>query len=295
MSGAEVKSLSVHVDGVFYPEAEARISVFDHGLLYGDGVFEGIRAYEGVVFKLDEHLERLFESAKSIMLTIPHTKEELKIIVVECLRRNGLLTGYVRLMVTRGRGDLGLDPRKCPRPTLLVIARPFPRLYGEEAISAIVASVRRNAVTALNPMVKSLNYLNNVYAKMEANRAGVEEAIMLNQQGYVCEGTGDNIFIAKKRALITPPPSSGALMGITRASVIEIARAEGMPLVERDFTVHELYNADEVFMTGTAAELAAVTKIDGRVIGDGAIGPVTRRLSERFREYVKTHGTKFSL
>jgi len=287
---AEKENL-VYIDGHFLPKSEAKISVYDHGLLYGDGVFEGIRAYNGRVFKLEEHIKRLYHSANSIELSIPMSQEDLKKKILETIRRNGLKDAYARVVVTRGVGDLGLDPRKCPKSSIIIIIiADRITLWKEKSLKAITASTRRNAVTALNPMIKSLNYLNNILAKLEANRANVSEAIMLNQQGLVCEGTGDNIFIVKNRVIATPPPSANILVGVTRDAVIELASKEGLKVEQRDITVHELYNADEAFFTGTAAEVMPLVDVDGRRIGDGEPGPITRRLTKRFNE-IKERGT----
>jgi branched-chain amino acid aminotransferase len=289
---AEKENL-VYIDGYFLPKSEAKISVYDHGFLYGDGVFEGIRAYNGRVFKLEEHIKRLYNSANSIELSIPMSQEDLKKKVLETIRRNGLKDAYVRVVVTRGVGDLGLDPRKCPKSSIIIIADRI-TLWKEKSLKAITASTRRNAVTALNPMIKSLNYLNNILAKLEANRANVSEAIMLNQQGLVCEGTGDNIFIVKNRVIATPPPSANILVGVTRDAVIELASKEGLKVEQRDITVHELYNADEAFFTGTAAEVMPLVEVDGRRIGNGEPGPITRKLMEKFNG-IKESGTPCEL
>ena len=283
----------VYIDGRFLPRSEAKISVYDHGLLYGDGVFEGIRAYNGLVFKLDEHIERLYHSAKSIELDIPMSQKDMKKTILETIRRNGLRDAYVRVVVTRGVGDLGLDPRKCPTPSVIIIADRI-TLWKEKSLKAVTASTRRNALTALNPMIKSLNYLNNILAKLEANRANVSEAIMLNQQGLVCEGTGDNIFIVKDKIIATPPPSASILVGVTRNAVIELAAKEGLRVEQRDITVHELYNADEAFFTGTAAEVTPLVEVDARKIGNGEPGPITRKLMEKFNG-IKESGTPCKL
>jgi len=240
----------VYIDGKYYPKSKAKISVFDHGFLYGDGVFEGIRAYEGYVFKLDEHLDRIYESAKSIELEIPLSKTDLRKTILKTLSRNKLKDAYIRVVISRGLGTLGLNPNLCPKASIVIIADYLAPLYEGKNATAIIASTRRNAVTAINPMVKSLNYLNNILARIEANKASVSEAIMLNQNGTVCEGTGDNIFIVKTEKLITPPPSAAILLGITRNVVIDLAKEEGIKVVEREITVHELYNADEAFFTG---------------------------------------------
>ncbi|MDF9408544.1 branched-chain-amino-acid transaminase [Pelotomaculum isophthalicicum JI] len=286
-------SLIIYLDGEYLPEERAVVSVFDHGLLYGDGVFEGIRAYNGRVFKLHDHLVRLYESARTIGLDIPLTLEEMQEVVLETLRRNNLRSGYIRLVVTRGKGDLGLDPLKCPRPTVFCITASI-RLYPEElyenGLSLITVSTRRNIPVAVTPRVKSLNYLNNIYAKMEANLVGVPEAIMLNSEGYVAEATGDNIFIIKNGVLATPPPYIGLLEGVTRNAVMDLARQAGIPVEEKVFTLHDVYNADECFLTGTAAEVIPTVKVDGRVIADGKPGKITWELISAFRELTKVDG-----
>jgi branched-chain amino acid aminotransferase len=280
----------VYIDGKYVPKSEAKISVFDHGLLYGDGVFEGIRSYEGAVFRLDHHLTRLFESAKSIDLQIPLSYEEFKEAILETLRINKLFDAYVRVVVTRGVGTLGLTPATCPKPTIIIIADYLKPLFEGVNVKAVVASTRRNAVTALNPMIKSLNYLNNILARIEAIKAKVDEAIMLNQNGTVAEGTGDNVFIVKNGAVVTPPPTAGILIGVTRGAVITLAREERIQVLEKDFTVHELYNADEAFLSGTAAEIVPLVEVDGKTIGAGDVGPLTSKLIEKFKK-IRTAGT----
>ena len=282
------------MNGKLVPEQEAVISVFDHGYLYGDGVFEGIRAYNGRVFKLEEHVRRLYESAHSIMLPIPYSQEEMIKAVVDTVNANKLTDAYIRLVVSRGVGDLGLDPRKCKESQVVIIADKivlYPEELYEEGLTVITVATRRNIADALDPKLKSLNYLNNIQAKIEANRAGVLEALMTNSQGYISEGTGDNIFIYRKGKLITPPPYLGILEGITREAVIELAREEGIPLQEAPFTRHDVYVADECFLTGTAAEVIPVIEADMRTIGTGKPGPVTRTLMEKFRELTQTTGT----
>ena len=284
----------IYIDGEFLPKAEAKVSVFDHGLLYGDGVFEGIRSYNGRVFKLDEHLERLYDSAKSIMLEIPISIETMKETVLETLRRNHLREAYIRLIITRGGGDLGLDPDKCPKPSIIIIADKivlYPQKFYEDGLEIVTASVRRNYAEAINPRIKSLNYLNNILAKIEGKQAGAEEVLMLNAEGYVVECSGDNIFWIKNGTLVTPPVHMGILEGVTRNSVIDIAREAGIRLEERVFTRHDLYIADECFLTGTAAEVIPVVKIDRRAIGDGQPGKMTQRLIAAFRQYANTCGT----
>ncbi|TYO94451.1 branched-chain-amino-acid transaminase [Desulfallas thermosapovorans] len=286
-------SLIIYLDGKYVPEEEAVVSVFDHGLLYGDGVFEGIRAYNNRVFKLSEHLERLYESAHTLALVIPISIEEMQEVVLETLRRNNLRDAYIRLVVTRGKGDLGLDPRKCPRATVFCIAASiqlYPEELYEQGLEMITVATRRNLSEACNPRVKSLNYLNNIYAKIEANLAGVPEAIMLNQEGYVAEATGDNLFLVKKGKLITPPIHAGLLEGVTRNAVIELARNKGIVVEEKMFTRHDVYNADECFLTGTAAELIPCVRVDGRAIGSGKPGEVFWGLLKDFRELTKVDG-----
>lgn len=288
-----MSDMIIYLDGEYLPKEKAVVSVFDHGLLYGDGIFEGIRAYHNRVFKLDEHLERLYESARTIAMQIPISMAEMAEVVLETCRRSNIRDGYIRLVVTRGVGDLGLDPRKCPKPSVFCIAANI-QLYPEElytkGLEMVTVATRRNIPEGCNPRVKSLNYLNNIYAKLEANLAGVPEAIMLNQEGYVAEATGDNIFLVKKGALITPPIHVGLLEGVTRNAVMELAREKGIPVVEKVFTRHDVYNADECFLTGTAAELIPCVKVDGRVIGNGKPGEVFWGLLKDFRELTKNDG-----
>ncbi|WP_041458939.1 branched-chain-amino-acid transaminase [Ammonifex degensii] len=285
--------LIVYLDGRFVPEEEAVVSVFDHGLLYGDGVFEGIRAYHGRVFKLKEHIDRLYDSAKAIALTIPLSREEMTEVVLETCRRNEIKDGYIRLVVTRGKGDLGLDPRKCPNPTIFCIAASIqlypPELY-QKGMKVITVPTRRNVPEALNPRIKSLNYLNNILAKIEANLAGVPEAIMLTQEGYVAEATGDNVFIVRNGVLMTPPPHLGILEGITRNTVMDLARDMGVEVREAVFTRYDLFTAEECFLTGTAAEIVPVIEVDGRPIGEGCPGELTLELIRAFRELTKVEG-----
>lgn len=283
----------IYLNGMYVPEEEAKISVFDHGFLYGDGVFEGIRAYGGRIFKLDEHLVRLYESAKSIMLEAPESYQVMKEAVLQTIRENKLTDAYIRIVVSRGTGDLGLDPRKCPKATTVIIVSSinlFPAELYEKGLQVITVATRRNVPDALDPQIKSLNYLNNILVRIEANRAGVLEAIMLNGQGYVAEGTADNVFIFKKGKLFTPPAYVGALCGITRQVIIDLALEAGIPLEERPFTRHELYVAEECFMTGTAAEVIPVIEVDGRQIGSGTPGSVTRQLVARFRALTGNEG-----
>lgn len=283
----------IYLNGEFVSRENAVVSVFDHGLLYGDGVFEGIRAYHGRVFKLGDHLDRLYDGARAIALEIPVAREEMQEIVLETLRRNGLRDAYIRLVVTRGVGDLGLDPRNCPKPFVFCIAASitlYPDELYEKGLSIITVSTRRNIPTGVNPRVKSLNYLNNIYAKIEAARSGVPEALLLNQEGYVAEATGDNIFIVKKGILITPALHVGLLEGITRNTVMDLARERNIPVEERVFTLYDVYTADEVFLTGSAAELIPTVEVDGRIIGDGQPGPVFKELRAAFRELTKVDG-----
>lgn len=278
----------VYVNGEFVTSDKATVSVFDHGVLYGDGVFEGIRAYGGRVFRLKEHIDRIFAAAKAVALEIPMSKAELSQVVVDTCKKNGLNDCYIRLVVTRGKGDLGLSPTNCEKPTVFCIAAGI-KLYSpeqyEKGMSVITSVQRRNKATIVDPQIKSLNYLNNILAKIEANRAGAAEALMLNHDGIVTECTGDNIFIVKDGVIYTPPVYVGILDGITRRTVIEIAKDLGLPLVEREFTLFNVYNADECFLTGTAAEAIAVTKVDGRVIGTGVAGEVTKKILAAFGEY----------
>ncbi|HEX5398431.1 MAG TPA: branched-chain-amino-acid transaminase [Verrucomicrobiae bacterium] len=285
--------MKIFIDGKYRSERDAKISVFDHGLLYGDGVFEGIRAYHGRVFKLKEHIDRLFYSAKALLLEIPMSHAQLMKATVETCRVNKIRDGYIRLLVTRGVGTLGLSPSRCKRPSIIIIAdkiQLYPPEYYERGLDLITVPTTRNLHSALNPAIKSLNYLNNILAKIEANNAGVEEAVMLNAEGYVAECTGDNVFIVKDRVLSTPPLSAGALYGITRQTVIELAEAAGLKVAEPNLTRYDLFNADECFITGTAAEIVPVVKIDGRVIGNGKPGAITRRLEEEYRALTKVSG-----
>jgi branched-chain amino acid aminotransferase len=285
--------MKIFMDGKYYSERDAKVSVFDHGLLYGDGVFEGIRAYHGHVFKLKEHIDRLFYSAKAILLELPMSHAQLMKATVETCRANKLRDGYIRLVVTRGVGTLGLNPRTCKKPSVIIIAdkiQLYPPEYYKRGLDIITVPTVRNLHSALNPAIKSLNYLNNILAKIEANNAGVEEAVMLNAEGFVAECTGDNLFIVKNRALSTPPLSAGALYGITRQTVIELAEEAGLKVSEPNLTRYDLFNADECFLTGTGAELIPVVKIDGRVIGTGKPGPITRRLEEDYHALTKVSG-----
>jgi len=286
--------LEVFIDGKFFPQEEAKISVWDHGFLYGDGIFEGIRAYNGKVFFLEEHLERLYASAKCIHLKIPMHKKEMMEAVLETCRINNLKDAYIRVVVSRGKGDLGIDPRNCSVATVVIIADKialFNSEYYKKGIRAIVSSTRKNSPHSLNPQVKSLNYLNNIMAKLEAINAGVGEAIMLNDNGFITEGTAENVFMIKKGILKTPPSYVGILEGITRNVVLEIARKMNLPTQEAQFTTFDLYVADEVFLTGTAVEILPVIEIDGRIIGEGKPGKMTLKMQAAFRELTRTEGT----
>jgi len=275
----------VYIDGRYYSKEESKISVFDHGLLYGDGVFEGIRSYDGHVFKLEEHIKRLYESANSIELDIPLTKKEFKQAILETLRKNKLKDAYIRVLITRGVGTLGLNPLSCPKPSIIIIADQLAPLFEGKEATAIIASTRRNALNAINPMIKSLNYLNNILAKIEALDNDVPEAIMYNHEGYVAEATGDNVFIVRDSVIYTPPVEAGALEGITRGIVIKLAKEENLEVVEKNLTRCDLYICDEFFLTGTAAEVIGIVEIDGRVIGDGKPGSYTRLLRKKFFRY----------
>ncbi len=286
-------SLTIYLNGEYVKEEEAKVSVFDHGLLYGDGIFEGIRAYHNRVFKLDQHIDRLYENAHSIMLDLWLSKEEMKEVVLETLRKNNLRDAYIRLVVTRGYGDLGLDPAKCPKATIFCIAAKiqlYPQELYDNGLVVNTVATRRNSNEATNPRFKSLNYLNNIMAKIESKLTGTIEAIMLNNEGHVAEATGDNIFIIKNGVLITPPTYAGVLEGVTRNSVMEIAKDRGMEVKETLFSRHDVYSADECFLTGTAAEVISVIKVDGRVIGSGKPGAITKELNAEFRELTKHDG-----
>lgn len=285
----------IYLNGDFVTKENAKVSVYDHGFLYGDGIFEGIRIYNGNIFKCKEHLDRLYDSAKSIMLNIPLTYDEMQQALVESVRRNELTNGYIRLVISRGPGDLGLDPRRSPKANVVIIVEQL-SIYSADAyidgLKIVSVSTRRNVPDALNPKIKSLNYLNNILVKIQANLAGVGEALMLNAQGYVAEGSGDNIFIIKNGVLTTPPCYIGALEGITREAIMVIARREGYTVKEEPFTLHDVYIADEVFLTGTAAEVIAVREVDARIIGSGKAGPITTHLLQEFRNIVDKDGVK---
>ena len=283
----------IYLNGKFVPEEQATVSVFDHGFLYGDGVFEGIRAYDGRVFRLEDHVKRLFDSAQAIMLNIPLTEEEMGQAILETLKKNNLRDAYIRPIVSRGYGDLGLDPNKCPKPSVIIIAVEWGAMYGdlyEVGLTAVSVSVRRNSPDSLPPNIKSLNYLNNILAKIEANIKGGNEAIILDSRGLVSEGSGDNIFVIKDGQISTPHTINN-LKGITRAAVMDLAEIRGNPIQEKELGLFDLYTADEVFVTGTAAEVAPVTKVDGRIIGTGKPGPITKELMAAFKELAMTTGT----
>jgi len=287
-------SLQIYLDGQIVPQEQAKISVFDHGLLYGDGVFEGIRAYSGRVFRLEQHLDRLYAGAHTIMLNIPLSKQEMAEAVCATCRANDIRDGYIRLVVTRGVGDLGLDPRKCPTASVFIIAAQialYPDKFYDQGLEMITCATRRVSPDALDPALKPLNYLNNIMAKIETIHANVPEGIMLSAEGYVAECTGDNLFLVTGAGLVTPPLYVGNLAGITRGAIIELARAEGLSVREDLFRTHDVYKADEAFLTGTAAEVVPAVKVDGRLIGDGKPGPVTALLRQRFQELTRSEGT----
>ncbi len=283
--------MKIYFNGKLVPKEEAAVSVFDHGLLYGDGVFEGLRSYSGKVFRIDAHLDRLYDSARAICLTIPLAKEAVAKAVNDTLAANGLADGYVRLVVTRGAGSLGLDPNKTKHPQVIVIADTislYPREFYEQGLRIVTAATQRTHSAALSPRIKSLNYLNNIMAKLEGLQAGCVEALMLNHKGEVAECTGDNVFIVRGGRLLTPPPDAGILEGITRNAVLDLARAAGIDCREATLVRHDLYTADECFLTGTAAEVIPVVEIDGRRIGSGVPGPVTKRLTDDFHTLVRS-------
>ena len=287
-------NLKIYIDGTFYEQSEAKISVFDHGVLYGDGVFEGIRFYQDRVFRLDEHIDRLWDSAKAIALTIPISREEMIEATLETIRQNDLHDGYIRLLVTRGVGSLGLSPDSCRRPSVIIIAATialYPDSLYEKGLTLATCSVRRIPPAALSPRIKSLNYLNNILAKIEAQQAGAAEGVMLNEQGYVAECTGDNLFVIKKGVISTPPVNAGILAGVTRAVVFELANKNDIPIKEEDLTRYDILVADECFLTGTAAEVIAAIQLDRRPIGNGHPGPVTLKLVEEFRGLTRSTGT----
>jgi len=285
----------VYLDGKFLPESEAKIPVNDHGLLYGDGVFEGIRAYNKRVFKLERHVERMFQSAKAIDLKIPHTREEFSDLILQTCRRNNMADGYIRPIVTRGPGDLGLDPRKCKQgPTVIIIAQPGITLYSKEkyekGLRLVTSSYRRVPPQSLSPSIKSLNYLNQIMARVEANQYGADEALLLDIQGYVSEASADNFLIVQNHSVIAPPTSTN-LPGVTRETAIELAQKIGIATVEKPFTLYDVWASNEAFITGTAAEIGPVVEVDGRMIGEGKPGKITRQLMKAFRDLVTTTGT----
>jgi len=285
--------LRIWMNGEFVDEKDARISVFDHGLLYGDGVFEGLRSYGGRIFKLEEHVERLYRSAQAISLKIPVSHKKMHGIICDTVRENNLKDSYIRVVVTRGIGDLGLDPRKCPKPSIFVIASKiqlYPEEYYEKGLTVVTVATRRNLTESLDPAIKSLNYLNNILAKIEATNAGAMEGLLLNKEGYVAECTGENVFVVYGNVLATPPVSSGALPGVTRGVVITLTREMGFKVDERNLTRYDLYNADECFLTGTAAEIIPVSTLDGRIIGSGVAGPRTVEIRAAFRKLALEDG-----
>ncbi len=282
-------AIKVWIDGEYYDKEDAKISVFDHGLLYGDGVFEGIRVYGGTIFKCEEHVRRLYDSARAIWMEIPMSPEDMGKQMYECLKINELTDAYIRLIVTRGKGDLGLDPRKCPKPSIIIIADSitlYPEEFYEKGLALVTASSARIPPESLNPRVKSLNYLNNILAKIEGIQAGVIEVLMLNHLGFVAEGSGDNIFVIRDRKILTPPVEAGILEGITRNTVMDLARDAGHNVVERNISRYDVYTADEMFLTGSAAEVIPAVKVDGRCIGNGKPGPITKELRAAFMKLV---------
>ena len=288
-----MSELLIYYNGEFVTKENATVSIYDHGFLYGDGVFEGIRAYNGRVFKLQEHVDRLYDSAKAIALEVPISKEEMSEAILETLRKNNLRDAYIRPIVTRGNGDLGLDPRKCPKPSIYIVSQEWGAMYGdlyEVGLKAVTVAVRRNAPDALSPNIKSLNYLNNILAKIEANEKGGDEAIFLDQNGFISEGSGDNIFVIKNGKVYTPPTINN-LKGITRATAIELLEERGYDVIVGNLGLFDMYTADEIFVTGTAAEAAPITKLDGRPIGDGSVGPITKAAVAAFEEVTGSTGT----
>jgi branched-chain amino acid aminotransferase len=287
-------NLKIYIDGNFYDRSEAKISVFDHGVLYGDGIFEGIRFYNGRVFRFNEHIDRLWDSARVIGLEIPMSKSEMIAATLETIRQNALHDGYIRLLVTRGVGSLGLSPDSCQHPSVIIIAATislYPEELSQKGLTMVTCATRRTSPATLSPRVKSLNYLNNIMAKIEAQNAGAGEGVMLNEQGYVSECTGDNIFIVKNCEIATPPLHAGILCGITRDVIFELAKQHEIPSVERELTRYDLYTADECFLTGTAAEVIRGVQLDRRLIGNGQPGPITLKLMDSFRELTHTTGT----
>ncbi|MBN1133774.1 MAG: branched-chain-amino-acid transaminase [Methanosarcinaceae archaeon] len=289
-----MSELLIYSNGEYVPKSQATTSLYDHGFLYGDGVFEGIRAYNGRVFKLDEHIDRLYDSALAIALNIPLSKEEMKEAICDTLRKNKLKNAYIRPIISRGVGDLGLDPRKCPKPNVYIITQEWDAMYGdlyETGLKAVTVTIRRNAPDALSPNIKSMNYLNNILGKIEANEKGGDEAIFLDSNGYISEGSGDNIFVIKNGKVVTPPTINN-LKGITRAVAIDLLKEMKYSIAEANIGLFDLYTADEIFVTGTAAEAAPIVKIDGRMIGNGKPGPVTKKVIAAFSEVTKNSGTQ---
>ena len=287
--------MRIYVDGKLYGKDDARVSVFDHGFLYGDGVFEGIRVYDGCVFRLKEHLQRLYASAKSLALEIPLSYEEMRQAVLDTVAANEARDAYIRLVVSRGAGDLGIDPANCARPTVVIIVggiKLYPPELHEKGVTLITSSLRRIPLDSLDPRIKSLNYMNNILAKIEAKRAGAHEAVLLNHQGMIAECSADNLFLVTRGVLQTPDLIHGALPGITRACVLELAASLEIPAVQCALAMHDVYNADEAFVTGTGAEVVAAVSADGRTIGDGRPGPITRKLIEAFRHARTRDGAK---
>jgi branched-chain amino acid aminotransferase len=288
-----MQHLKIYLDGKFVDEPDAKVSVFDHGLLYGDGVFEGIRFYNGRVFLFEDHLDRLFDSAKAILLTIPMERDALHEAVLETCRQNGLRDGYIRLVVTRGKGDLGLNPAKCKQPTVFIIASTielYPEKYYTEGLRVNTVPTQRVSAAAVSPAIKSLNYLNNILAKIEGNLYGAQESILLNAQGFIAECTADNIFVIKKNKVFTPHVSDGALGGITRRLMFELADEMDRKILEANLTRYDLFVADEIFCTGTGAEVVPISEVDGRKIGEGRVGPVTQEFIRHFRERTQNSG-----
>ncbi|MFZ5806678.1 MAG: branched-chain-amino-acid transaminase [Verrucomicrobiota bacterium] len=286
--------MKIYIDGKFYDKKDAKVSVFDHGLLYGDGIFEGIRAYNGRVFRLEEHIDRLYDSAKAIWMTIPMSKEKITVATVETCRMNHIRDGYIRLLVTRGEGDLGLSPTKCPKPSVIIIAATielYPEEFYKKGLKVMTVPTQRISPAALSPAIKSLNYLNNIMAKVEGHLMGVHEVIMLNHQGYVAECSGDNIFAVKRGCLYTPPVYAGALGGITRQVVIDMARQLNLTLKETTLTRYDLFVADEIFLTGTGAEIIPVVELDGRAIGEGKVGKWTQKFMKAYSILTRREGT----
>jgi branched-chain amino acid aminotransferase len=285
--------MEIYINGSYYKPEDARVSVFDHGFLYGDGVFEGIRVYNGRVFLLQEHLERLYHSAKAILLKIPLAHDKLLEAVLETCRRNQVQDGYIRLVVTRGAGSLGLNPESCSQPNVVIIVSSiqlYPEVFYREGLSLVTVPTQRTPASALSPAIKSLNYLNNILAKVESSLRGAQEGILLSQEGFVTECTGENLFAVRKGELVTPPVWAGALPGITRKVVVELAQRQGYPVREEILTRYDLFVADEIFITGTAAEIAPVREVDGRRVGQESPGPITRELMQKFRELTRTAG-----